>query len=193
MASMCDDLTDSDAEEHENDITSQRITHHLYHQQVLSDDEGYDADKVCVTSSDVGHISLRMPSKEEIDRIIAEMISQVHSNYKLRNRTVDNDAGKPSSVFIKYITHKMNDESKKINTDAPKIKNNKVKKWEPKGKVQFQMNETTKPVVQGKKLGPDTIKQTVVPTIQKTPAPSILVKPIVPCCVILNHPSFFFR
>ena len=118
---------------------------------MLSDDEGYDIDKVCVTSSDVGHTSLRMPSKEEIDRIIVEMISQVHSNYNLRNRIVNNDAGKPSSVFIKDITHKMNDESKKINVDVPKIKDNKVKKWEPKKKVQFQIDETTKAVVQGKK------------------------------------------
>ena len=83
---MCDDFTDFDYEEPENDITSQRISYHLHHQQVLLDDESYDADKVCVTSSDVGHTSLRMPSKEEIDRITVEMISQVHSNYNLRNR-----------------------------------------------------------------------------------------------------------
>ena len=128
MVSMCDDLIDSNAEERENDITSQRIAYHLHHQQVLSHDEGYDADKVCVISSNVGHTSLRMPSKEDIDRITVEMISQVHSNYNLRNRTVNNDARKPSSVFIKDITHKMNDERKKINTDMPKIKDNKVKK-----------------------------------------------------------------
>ena len=50
------------------------------------------------------------------------MISQVHSNYNLRNRVVNNDAGKPSSVFIKDITHKMNDQNKKFNVDVPKIK-----------------------------------------------------------------------
>ncbi len=89
---------------------------------MLSDDEGYDTDKVCSTFSDVGLRSLRMPSKEKIDRVIAEMISQVHSNYNLRNRTINNDARKPSSVFIKDITHKMNNQNKRVNEDVPKIK-----------------------------------------------------------------------
>ena len=107
------------------------------------------------------------------------MISQFHSNYNLRNRIVNNDAGKPSNVFIKDITHKMNDESKRINIDVPKIKNNKVKKWEPKGKVQFQTNETTKLVVQGKKSGPDTIKKIVVPAVHKISTLGILIKPTI--------------
>ena len=80
MVSMCDDLIDFDSKEPENDITSQRIAYHLHHHQVLSDDEGYDADKVCSTFFDVGLTSLRMPSKKEIDRITVEMISQVHNN-----------------------------------------------------------------------------------------------------------------
>ena len=74
---------------------------------------------------------------KEIDRIIAEMISQVHSNYNLRNRAISNDAGRPSSVFIKVTTHKMNDQHKKVSIDVPKIKENKGQKWEPKKKVQF--------------------------------------------------------
>ena len=54
-----------------------------------------------------------MPYKEEIDKITAEMISQVHSNYNLRNRTNKNDIGKSSSIFIKDITYKMKDDNKK--------------------------------------------------------------------------------
>ena len=120
-----------------------------------------------------------MPFKEEIDRITIEMISQVHSNYNLRSRIVNNDARNPSSVFIKDITHKMNDENKKININVPKIKDNKVKKWEPKKKVQFQTSETIKVVVQPKKLEPNTIKQIVVPTIQKTSTLGTLIKPTI--------------
>ena len=86
------------------------------------DDEGHDEDQVCVTSSEVGHVSLRIPSKEEIDRITIEMISQVHSNYNLRNRTINNDVGKPSGIFIKDITHKMKDEDKKDDIETVKIK-----------------------------------------------------------------------
>ena len=62
MVSMYDDFIDSDSEEPKNDVTSQRIVHQLYHQQVLSDDEGYDEDKVCVTSLVVDHINLIIPS-----------------------------------------------------------------------------------------------------------------------------------
>ena len=111
------------------------------------DDEGHDEDQVCITSSEVGHVNLRMPSKEEINRIIAEMISQVHSNYNLRKRIVNNDVGKPSSIFIKDITHKTKDEDKKASVETDKIKDIKAKKWEPKKKVQFQTNETTKAIV----------------------------------------------
>ena len=91
-----------------------------------------------------------MPSKEEIDRITVEMISQVHSNYNLRNRTIRNDVGKPSSIFIKDITHKMKDKDKNSTIETVKIKDIKAKKWEPKRKVQFQTNETTKAIVQEK-------------------------------------------
>lgn len=177
MASMYDDFIDSGSDKPENDITSQRVAYHLHHQQVLSDNEGYDQDKVCVTSSDVGHISLRMPSKEEIDKIIAEMIFEVYSNYNLRNRIVNNDIGKPSRIFIKDITHKMKEKNKKSTVETIKIKDSKPKKWEPKKKVQFQAYNVAKAVVQEKQSGSNTTKQIIVPIVQKTTTSGILVKP----------------
>ena len=121
MVSMFDDYLDSDLEEHENDITIQRSTYQLHHQKVFLDDENYDKDKVCITSSTIDHINLRIPSKEEIDKITAQMISQVHSNYDLRSRTIGNDAIQPSSIFIKDTTHKMEDDRKLVKL--------KYKKW----------------------------------------------------------------
>ena len=80
MVSMCSNSMDSDLEETKNDLEDKRVSYQLHHQQVFLDNEGHE-DQVCVTSSEVSHVNLRMPSKEEIDRITAEMISQVHSNY----------------------------------------------------------------------------------------------------------------
>lgn len=177
MVSMYDDFIDSDFEQPEKEITSQRVSYHLHHQQVLSDDEGYDKDKVCVTSSDVGHVILRMLSEEEIDRITTEMICQVHNNYNLRNRIVNNDFGKYSGIFIKDITHKMNDENKKVKVDVPTIKENKFKKSEPEKKVQFQIDEKMNVSMQGKKSKPDTIKKTMVHAAQKPSIVGIIVKP----------------
>lgn len=62
------------------------------------------------------------------------MVSKVHSNYNLRNKTINNEVGKPSRIFIKDITHKMNDDNKKESTMTVKVKDNKNKKWEPKKK-----------------------------------------------------------
>ncbi len=179
MVNTSDDLIDSDSEEPENDVTSQRIAYQLHHQQIFLDDEKNDTDKVCNTFYDVDFTNLRIPSKEEIDRITAKMISQVHSNYNLRNRAINNEAGRPSSVFIKDTTHKINDQHKKVSIDVPKIKENKSRKWEPKKKVQFQIGEATKTVVQPEKSEPDVVKQKVVPTTQKTLIPGTIVKPTV--------------
>ena len=46
----------------------------------------------------------------------------MHRNYNLRNRIVNNDVEKPSSIFIKHVTHKMKDEDKKANVEIVKIK-----------------------------------------------------------------------
>ena len=80
MVSMCSNFLDWDLEETKNDLEDKRVSYQLHHQQVFLDNERHDEDQVCVTYSKVGHVSLRMPSKEEIDRITIEMISQVHSN-----------------------------------------------------------------------------------------------------------------
>ncbi len=72
-------------------------------------------------------MSLRVPSKEEIQRVITEMISQVCSNYNLRNRIVNNDVRKPFGIFIKDIKHKMKDDDKKANVETIKIKDIKAK------------------------------------------------------------------
>ena len=134
---------DSNLEEIQNDLKDKRISYQLHHQQVFSNNEEHE-DHICVTSSKVGHVSLRMPSKEEIDRITTEMISQVHSDYNLRNWTIRNDIGKPSGIFIKDITHKMKDEDKKAKVEIVKGKEENKKKWEPKRKVKFQKNEVAK-------------------------------------------------
>ena len=89
---------------------------------MFSDDEGHDEHQVCVTSSEVGHVNLRMPYKEEIDWIIVEMISQVHSNYNWRKKIVNSDVGKPFGIFIKDITHKIKDENKEVKAKILKIK-----------------------------------------------------------------------
>lgn len=94
-----------------------------------------------------------MPSKDEIYRISVEMISQVHRNYNLRNRIVNNDTGKSSSIFIKDITHKMKDDSKETRVEKTKPKDSKTKKWEPKKKVQFQISDVPKTMVQEKNVG----------------------------------------
>ena len=80
-------------------------------------------------------MNLRMPSKEEIDRITVEMISQVYSNYNLRNQKIINDVGKPSGIFIKDITHKMKDEDKKAKVEMVRGNEARIKKWEPRKKV----------------------------------------------------------
>ena len=98
------------------------------------DNEGHE-DQICVTSSEVGHVRLIISFKDEIDRIMAEMISQVHSDYNLRNWTIRNDIGKPSGIFIKDITHKMKDEDKKAKVEIVKGHERRTKKWEPKKKV----------------------------------------------------------
>lgn len=165
MVSMCDDCVDFDLEEFENDIANQRIVYQLHHQQVFSDNEGCDEDQICVTSSKADHVNLKMPSKKEIDKVTAEMISQVHSKYNFRNRIVNNDAGKYFGIFIKDITHKMKNDNMKANVEITKVKDRKTKKWEPKKKVQFQTNKTVKATMQEKKSGPDTIKQVIVLTI----------------------------
>ena len=82
-----------------------------------------------------------MPSKEEIDKIIVEMISQVYNNYNLRSRTIGNDADKTFGIFIKDITHKMEGDSKKTHIEIAKAKDNKANKWEPKRKVKFQTSD----------------------------------------------------
>lgn len=111
MVDLFDDGEDSDLDEPENDIVDQRNIYQLHHQQVFSDDEDHDEKKVYTTLSNVSHINCRKASKEGIDIFIVEMIFQVHSNYNMRNRTVNNDTSKSSGIFIKDITHKMIDDS----------------------------------------------------------------------------------
>ena len=73
----------------------------------------------------------------------------------------------------------MKDEDKKANVEIVKVKDIKTKKWEPKKKVQFQTNETTKAIVKEKKLGSDTIKKIIVSVVKKVPTPSMIVKPTI--------------
>ena len=72
--------------------------------------------------------SLRKPSKEEISRIIADMIAQVQSNYGLRNRTINDKPNKVASIFIKDTAPKMQKVMKEPEPLVIEIKNQKGKK-----------------------------------------------------------------
>ena len=48
---------------------------------------------------------------------------------------MNNVDGMSFGIFIKEITHKMDDENKRDNLVIIKIKDSKRKKWEPKNKV----------------------------------------------------------
>lgn len=52
----------------------------------------------------------------------------------------------------------MKDEDKKSNVEIFRNKEIKTKKWEPKKKVQFQTNETTKVIVLESESGSDIVK-----------------------------------
>lgn len=173
---MCSDCVDYNLEETESDLENKKIAYQLHHQQVFLDNEGYDEDQVCVRSSIIGHVSLRVPSKEEIDRVIVEMISQVHSNYNLRNTIVNNEIGKTFGIFIKDITHKMKDEDKKASVETVKVKDVKTKKWEPKKKVKFQVNEIEKEIVEEKGSRSDNSKQIVILAASKAPTLGMIVQ-----------------
>lgn len=64
-------------------------------------------------TSEVGHMNLRKPSKDEIDKITIEMVAQVLSTYNLRNRTLNDNTSKSYGIFIKDVTHKSVDIEKK--------------------------------------------------------------------------------
>ena len=86
MINLCVDL-----KYFENDVVSQRNVYQLHHQQVFLDDEYQHEDNVCNMMLAIECMDLRKPSNEEIDKITAEMIAQVHSTYNLRNRTINNE------------------------------------------------------------------------------------------------------
>ena len=44
MVSMCSNSMDSNLEETKNDLEDKKVSYQLYHQQVFSDNEGYDED-----------------------------------------------------------------------------------------------------------------------------------------------------
>ena len=44
MVSMCNNSVDSDLEETKSDFEDKKITYQLHHQQVFSNNEGYDED-----------------------------------------------------------------------------------------------------------------------------------------------------
>ena len=104
-------------------------------------------------------MNLRKPSNEEIDRITTEMVAQVHSTYNLRNRTVNNNVGKASRIFIKDITDKMDDGNKEDNPGIVKTKDSKNRKCKLKKKVQFQGMEVVKMNTHEKKPNLDVIRQ----------------------------------
>lgn len=85
MVSVCSDCVDYNFEDTKSDLKNKRVSYQLHHQQVFSNNEGYNKDQVCATSSEVDHVNLRISSKEEIDRVTLGMISHVYSNYNLRN------------------------------------------------------------------------------------------------------------
>ena len=99
--------TNLDFEETGLDVNKQRQVYEDYHQQVFSKNEDEVDRRACNMTSNVDHINLRKSSKKEINQIIVDMVAQVQSNYGLRNRIVSDKSDKSSSIFMKYITHKM--------------------------------------------------------------------------------------
>ena len=94
-------------EEIDLDVNNKIQVYEDYHQLVFSDDEDEIDSRACNMTSDVSHINLRQPSKEEIDKIIVEMVAQVKSNYGLRNMTINDKSNKGFGIFRKDVIHKM--------------------------------------------------------------------------------------
>lgn len=160
---LCDNGEKSDLEDSEINI---RHMYQLNHQEVFSDDDDRNKDRMCNMISDIEKMNLRKPSNEEIDRITVEMVAHVHHSYSLRKRTINNVVEKASGIFIKDITYKMGDRNKENNLVTIKIKDNKNKKWELKNKVQFQGVEIVEVNTLEKKINLDVIKQMEEPAIQ---------------------------
>ena len=104
---------------------------------------------------EVGHMNLRKPSKEEIDKITVEMVTKVQSTYNLRNRILNDNTSKSSSIFIKDVTHKSLDTKKGKCPLVVKAKSVKDKKWEPKNSFLVQNVDKRKKHIdaKGPKLG----------------------------------------
>lgn len=112
------------------------------------------------------------------------MVSQVHSIYNLRNRTVNNIVGKASGIFIKDRNHKMHDRNKpKENPVIEKIKDSKTKKQEPKKKVEFQGVQEVKTKIEEKKSSLHTVGQIEEPIIQVQEPKGYPCKPLIYCHV----------
>ena len=69
--------SDEDCVENNPDVVYKRQFHESYHQQVFFKNEEEIYSRACNMLSTTKNINLRKPSKEEIDKIIAEMITQV--------------------------------------------------------------------------------------------------------------------
>lgn len=83
-------------------------------------------------------MNLWKPSKEETDKMIENMVAQVHSTYNLKNRMVNNVVGNALAILIKDMSHKINNEKKLKYQMVVKVKDVKVEKWEPKKNMQTQ-------------------------------------------------------
>ena len=117
--------TNEDCAEGNQDVVYKRLFHESCHQQIFSEDEEEIDNKACNMLSTTENISLRKPSKEEINKITIDMIAQVQSNYGLRNKTVNDKPGKAVGIYIKDTAPKMQKTRKEQEPLVIKIKDQK--------------------------------------------------------------------
>lgn len=81
------------------------------------------------------------------------MVTHVHRNYDLRNRTINNTKIKTTGIFMKDKAYKMASVDKELDPMIIQIKDPKAKKWEPMKNTKAPYNEKeehvqSKPVTQ---------------------------------------------
>ena len=104
MIGSCYDYeTNEDCAKSNQDVVYKSLFHESCHQQIFSEDEEEIDSRACNMLSTTKNISLRKPSKEEISNIIANMISQVQSNYGSREKIVKYKPNKVVGIFIKDV------------------------------------------------------------------------------------------
>ena len=92
----------SNCEDYDRDVNEKRKLQNKMQQQVFSDESDVE-DNVCNMVNAKEEVTLRKPSREEIDQITANMIAQVQT----RNMAQKEGNDKVASMFMKGVDPKM--------------------------------------------------------------------------------------